>query len=323
MLHNQVVKRGIWILTLIGMLSACSHPFHSSELDPTIVYTPPDYLINDKPSAFLPLTSEEAKKPWAKELILGDAFGRELDLYRAITCYKSALILLPEDKVERRLQITYDIILSYYLGRKYNDAIITFETSQLTQVNPLFPAFNNLLLMLYDCYHQVGQCDKAQELFELIQKVSPETGADLALYETLSDGELDEVQCMISSRPDQPELQPYLDIYEISAFSPQKARVLNALLPGAGYYYVGQKKSAVTSFIINALFSYAAYQFFDRGYVAAGAITTSLELGWYLGGINGAGIEAQEYNNDLYNKMTVKLLSDQKFFPVLMFETSF
>lgn len=318
-----MIRQGLQLLILVGMLSSCSHPFHPSKIEPTIVYSPPEHLIDSHPSAFLPLTNDEIKELWAKELLLGDAFGRQLDLYRAITCYKSALILLPAERIERQLQITYDIILSYYLGQKYNDAINTFETSQLTEVNPLFPAFNNLLLILYDCYQQVGQCDKVEDLFGVIQRASPETAADLTLYDELNEGDLDEVKQLIAVHRDQEKMQTYVDIYEASAYSPQKARILNAVLPGAGYYYVGQKKSAMTSFVINALFSYAAYQFFDRGYIAAGAITTSLELGWYLGGINGAGIEAQEYNNGLYNRMAVKLLSDQKFFPVLMFETSF
>jgi hypothetical protein len=111
--------------------------------------------------------------------------------------------------------------------------------------------------------------------------------------------------------------------YEQFTKSPSKARTLNAILPGAGYAYVGQKRSAVTSFLINALFTAAAYQFFSRGYTAAGAITASLEMGWYFGGINGAGIEANEYNARIFEGVGRKMLTDHTCFPVLMFETSF
>src|SRR5262249_54042528 len=111
--------------------------------------------------------------------------------------------------------------------------------------------------------------------------------------------------------------------YPSQAKSPQTARVLNGLLPGAGYYYIGQKKAAFTSFVINALFTAAAWQFFQRGYPAAGAITTGLELGWYLGVITGAGLGAQQYNDRLYEGVARKILIHQQAFPILIWETSF
>ena len=43
-------------------------------------------------------------------------------------------------------------------------------------------------------------------------------------------------------------------IYTENWKSPTKARWLNGILPGAGYSYIGQKQTALTSFLINALF---------------------------------------------------------------------
>lgn len=79
----------------------------------------------------------------------------------------------------------------------------------------------------------------------------------------------------------------------------------------------------MTSFIINALFAAATYQLIDRGYVAAGIIVGSLEMGWYIGGINGAGLEAKEYNQSLYNTCAKEVMIRNQLFPVLMFETTF
>ncbi|MBA3721304.1 MAG: tetratricopeptide repeat protein [Parachlamydiaceae bacterium] len=309
---------------MVGLIAAFSgcQPTHRN-MEPIIVYTPPPYQIKELPSAFSPLTEEESRQDWAKELILGDAFAKELDLYRAITCYKRAIILIPSDSIERRLQLDYNIILSYYLGLKYQDAINTFEESELAYANPAFPAFNNLLIILQDCYQQTDQKDKADSLFEVIEKCSPETARDLTLFLHLKEGNIADAQEEICSHPLQENFQLSFDRYYAGAKSPSKARQLNAILPGAGYYYLGQKKSAVTSFVINALFTAAAYQFFHRGYFAAGLITTSLEAGWYLGGINGAGIEAEEYNTRLYEGVISEALVKCKMFPVLMFETAF
>lgn len=294
-----------------------------SSLEPVIVYTPPPHRISELPSAFMPLAEEETQQEWAKELVMGDVFAREWDLYRAITCYKRALILLPSEAVERRLQIDYDLILCYYLGHKYQEAINLFEASDLTQVNPLFPAFNNLLLMLYESYKQLGQEDKAASIYEVIEKCSSETAEDLSLFWLLKKGCLEEAQAVLCSHREGEAIQSELAVYSQYAKSPQRAKALNAILPGAGYYYVGQHKSALTSFLINALFTLASYQFFQRGYPAAGLITASMEVGWYMGGINGARIEAEEFNNRLYEGISKKTLADHQLFPVLMFETSF
>lgn len=305
----------------LGLALACtSCQLTKCQLEPVIVYTPPTRSA-EMPSAFAPLSDEERQQEWSKELLIGDAFAREWDLYRAITAYKRALILLPSQ--DRRLQLEYDIVLCYYLGNKYDEAIEMFENSQLIAATPAFPALNQLLLMMYDCYLHADKEEKAKPIFETIQKVSPETAADLAIYEDLTEIRLEEAQCKIDQHRAFATIQPDLDAYYSCRKSPDKARTLNAILPGAGYYYIGQKKTALTAFLINALFALTSYECFKHGYPAAGIITASLEGGWYIGGINGAGIEAQEYNNRLYECMGKKILKEHCFFPVLMFETSF
>lgn len=293
------------------------------KMEPLIFCPLPAYRLSTLPSAFSPLSPEEEFQEWAKELILGDAFARESDFYRAITCYKRALILLPPHLLARRLQLDYTLILSYYLGGKYLEALNIFSASDLSQAQPDFPAFNHLLLIVYDCYLQTHQEEQAECVLEVIQHFSPETNEDLTLYQSLKKGDIETARCLMSQHREAESMEQDFAFYDQFAKSPRKARTLNALLPGAGYYYVGQRRSALTSFIINALFTAAAYQFFHRGYPAAGAITASLEMGWYLGGINGAGVEALEFNTRLYEGVSRKILTDHTCFPILMFETSF
>lgn len=312
-------------LTVLGLavtLAGCN-PITSYKMEPNIVCPLPAYRLSCLPSAFPSLLPEEQNEGWAKELLIGDTFAKENDFYRAITCYKRALVLLPPCETARCLQIDYNLILCYYLGGKYQEAINIFEASPLSQANTDFPAFNNLLLIVYDSYYQNGQEDRAECVLEVIQKFSPESASDLSLYQSFQEGDIDNARCLMSQHRNAEEMQKDFAFYDQFAKSAKRARVLNAILPGAGYFYVGQRKSAVTSFVINALFTAAAYQFFRHGYPAAGAITASLEMGWYLGGINGAGIEATEFNTRLYEGVGKKILSDNDGFPVLMFETSF
>lgn len=312
-----------YITIIILSISVIGCQMNTNQMEPKICYTPTASIVVTHPSAFTPLTPCEEKQEWAHELILGDAFARELDLYRAITCYKRAKILIPPEAIERRLQLDYDIISCYYLGHKYQDAINTFESSDLTHANAQFPAFNNLLIMLYESYNETDQYEKANALLEIINKCSPETALDLTLFLQLKEGYLEEAEQTISLKENGQVFGEDLCDYYTFAKSPKKARFLNAILPGAGYYYVGQKNSAITSFIINTIFIAATYQFIHHGYYAAGAITGSMEIGWYLGGINGAGIEAEEYNTRLYEGVVKNTLIKNNLFPILMFETTF
>ena len=307
-----------FLLFLQGCVPSCPQ-----KMEPVIICTPSTHQISQLSSPFPPLSSEEKQQEWGKELLIGDVFAREWDLYRAITCYKRALILIPQEAIERRLQLRYDLILAYYLGNKYQEVITNFEEGELAEATPHFPAFNHLLVIVYDSYSQLQIYEKATCVMQAIQKYSPETAEDLNLYSTIKSGDLESTREVIENHRTSEDMRADLDFYEQYAKSPKIARRLNAILPGAGYYYVGQKRSALTSFLINSLFTWASYEFFHRGYIGAGCITASLEAGWYLGGINGAGIEAHEFNTRLFEGMGKKVLTTHQCFPVLMFEKSF
>ena len=269
------------------------------------------------PSAFAPLTLEERQQEWAKELMIAETFAREFDLYRAITGYKRAIILLSEANESRAQQSYYSMIFCYYLGKKYVEAIAAFESSPLTKAGPNFPAYSQLLLMMYDCYFQAKNFERAADILQKIQKFSPETASELEIYEEIVQCRPQEAEIKMAEHLNGCEMQADLGAYFAYKKSPSKARFLNAILP------VGQPRSALTSFIINSLFILASYECFKHGYPAAGLITASLETGWYFGGINGAGLEAQEFNNRLYEGVATKVLKKNYCFPFLMFETSF
>ncbi|MBT13082.1 MAG: hypothetical protein CMI02_13725 [Oceanospirillaceae bacterium] len=256
-------------------------------------------------------------------MFLGQRFARELDLYRAITCFKSALYLHPDPTGARYAELEYDIILAYFLGGKYQEVIETFECSSLVTAGPGFPAFPDLLIMLHEAYTRDGRCDRAEGIMELIQRYSPETAEDLTLQQAVVDGNVACARSLASAHPKSATILPCLDTYCCCAKSARKAQTLNAILPGAGYYYVGQRSSAMTSFLLNTLFTAAAWYFFDEGNIAAGIITTSLEAGWYFGGINGAGLAAKQYNEYLWEGCGKETLVRHRLFPVLMLEHSF
>lgn len=310
----------LFLLCLISLLGC--HP-NSHIIEPSVFYIPQQRFVENLSPAFPPLSLEELEEDWGKELYLGIAFAREMDLYRALTCFKRSLILLLNNNIQRRQQIEYNMVFCYYLGNKYQEAIETFESSSLIDVPAEFPAFEDLLIILYDSYMQIDRSEKAYGILNLLASIDTQAATHLSTEAAVLEGNMESLQLISEMDPTSETIPLFLDEYFTHAKSVSKAQLLNAVLPGAGFYYVGQKKSALTSFLINALFITAAYQFFDRGYIAAGLITTSFEMGWYFGGINGAGLAAKEYNEQLYSALGKEMMLQNRLFPVLMLQKGF
>lgn len=316
MANVNVIKTFFSLAAALLMLCSCHSK--SCVIEPSITWVLEKRTIDCMESAFPKLEADELKEDWAKELLIGQTFAKEFDLYRAITSFKRALVLLPPGHFDRKMQIEYSLVESYYLGSKFEDAYEVFEKSSLLDATPDFPAFLQLLVILYDSYFQAGLKDKAARILSIIERGNPEIARKLLQYAPITKADFTRMQ-----KIDDCDLHEFLIQYDRESLSVQKAQFLNAVLPGAGYYYVGQSKSALTSFVINALFTAAAYHFFERGDIAAGIITTSFEMGWYFGGINGAGLEAKEYNTRLYENKAKDYMIQKKIYPILLFETAF
>ncbi|MBI5346225.1 MAG: tetratricopeptide repeat protein [Chlamydiae bacterium] len=233
---------------------------------------------------------------------------------------KRAEVLIPKENLNRIQEIQYNIILSYYLGKKYSDVIATFEKSSLSNVDRSFNAFEDLLIILYESYAAVKDEEKAKQTLELLNSAFPKTEKKIELSTALQAGKIEELD---KYKSESSSVEMIQNTYSQAKKSTGKAQLFNACLPGAGYLYVGQKKTAATSFLLNALFIAAAYQFFHKGYIAAGAITSSFEVGWYFGGIYGAGQEAKFYNERIYETQTTKVMQQEKLFPAFMLKYGF
>lgn len=183
------------------------------------------------------------EQEWGKEIYIATAFGREMDLYRAITSYKRAKFLVPKNN-PRLFQIDYGIVECYYLGQKNQEAVEAFEASSLTNAtSSSFPAFRELLLILYDAYGKVGQIEKAEQILMVIEKFDEGVATDLKLYQAFNEGNLVDIAALSCERPNNEACATFLSDFWANAKSVKKAQMLNAVLPGAGYYYVGQKKA--------------------------------------------------------------------------------
>ncbi len=291
-------------------------------IDPRISHQLQDEHFEHLQSAFPPLSKEEKSMDWGKEYMIGKAFADELDLYRAVSTFKRAKVLVETDK-ERKLEIQYDILFCYFLAKRYDEVIDSFEKSDLAHVDKSFFAYHDLLLILYESYREMDDLEKQAKVLELMEKSFPATNEELKVSRAIREGDLAMVDHFASGFQDTSYLDNLMDCYSLNKKSVGTAQLLNALVPGAGYLYIGQRKSALTAFLLNGLFIAAATQFFLHKHFAAGLITTGFEAGWYFGGIYGAGQEAKYYNERLYEKAASTVLNEHKLFPVLMLDHAF
>lgn len=315
------MKSKLLLILMVGLLSSCYRV--SDKLEPQVNYAVQDRYLKQLQPAFPPLTSEEKKEAWGKEYLLGQRFAQDLDFYRAITTFKRAEYLLPDDETERLLEIQYQMLLCYYLGKRYEDAIQAYNHSKLYTTTIVFPAYHDMLIILYECYVETEDEAKAEHTLRTIRRYYPETAKKLELATVMIEGNLYAIERESQQDPSKAYLSEILTEYDAKKKSVKKAQTLNMILPGAGYLYVGQKQSAITAFLLNGLFIAAAVHFFNKGEIAASVITTSFEAGWYFGGIYGAGESAKLYNERVYEDLAYPTLNRNGLFPVLMLKYGF
>lgn len=285
-------------LFTMGMLSSCYRgPKH---IEPTVHCPITERQLSRLGSAFEPLSTDELQKDWGREYFVGVHFSKELDFYRAITSFKRAALLASVDKSPRQTQIEYSICLAYFLAGKYRDVAKTFEMGSLSHsVNEKFPAFHDLLVILHESYLKLGEKERAHDALRYLEKSAPKAAYKVALFDALGSADFKVLDIKAAKGPFSKDISSFQKTYHERAKSLRKASLLS-LFPGAGYLYVGQTRSAITSFLINSLFIAGAWTCFTHRNFAAGMILTGFETGWYFGGIYGATQAAKRYNEELY-----------------------
>ena len=85
------------LVFLALLLMACYRV--PDRLDPRISYPVQDHYFANLTSAFSPLSPEDQRSDWGKEYTIARAFAEDLDLYRSVSTFKRAEILLPDGEI--------------------------------------------------------------------------------------------------------------------------------------------------------------------------------------------------------------------------------
>lgn len=298
------LKSLLTIVTSALLFTSCNYV--PKKMTPELSYAVSDRHLKNLPSPFSPLTEEEKQTPWGIEYQIGKGFAKKLDLYRAITAFERSEILAPENH-PRKLETDYQILLSYYLGKRYREIEKLMAESPLAQADATFPPFLDLLVILFDTKMHLDQEEKACQILELIGTRDEPTYRALLLGSHLREANLEKIREYGLSG---------LELYDEMKKSPKLAGILSAMLPGSGYFYVGQLQTAITGLLLNALFIFAIIAFFKRRLIALGILFLSFEIGWYGGGIYGASGQAVYYNQRVFEEVVTPIMNKNGYFPI-------
>lgn len=264
--------------------------------------------------------------------------------------------------LHRKHEVQYLTLLCYSIGKRYDELLHFFENSSLMFIDSTFPVYHDLLVILKEAYEKKENLLKMKAIDKLLTLNYPKTAYHLSIGKALVDGDIPMLTTLLEeptiakaptpqsneihliNQTDSPfkhhfinltsfdlkrvedenhSIEEKIHLYQKTKKSVLAAEVLNALLPGAGYFYVGQKQSAFTAFAINSLFIGTAAYFFKEKNIPAALLTLSFESGWYFGGILGAGEAAKTYNERLYEHHANPVMEEQRLFPILQLQYGF
>jgi tetratricopeptide (TPR) repeat protein len=263
---------------------------------------------------FEKLNEKELQTDWAKEYQLGIGFAAQSEYGEAIHSFKRALLLCKEDK-SRSKEIEYGIVLTHYLNKDFSAAIHFFESHSLLYVDQNFTAYHDLMIVLFHSYEMTQSYKKSDLILERIAELSEAESREMKLTRAVLRKDFNSVDELSNNSQHKDLIQGLTSSFLKNKKSEKVAKWLNVFVPGLGYYYLGQTKSAVTSFVLNAVLIFGTVQLFLNQYYGLGSLTALLEIGWYSGGVFGAGHSASIYNEALYTSYAEKIFYQESLSP--------
>jgi len=241
-----------------------------------------------------------------KQIQFADHYFYAEEYFRAIGEYKRFIYFFPDD--HRRELALYKIGLSYFNGKKFQEAIDTFN-----ELLAEFPATNfrtKVRFRISECFIKLKDYLKTIGSLNDIAFTAENTDiADQAYYKRgwiyLEMSRLEEAEnsFRLISKKNRDKYRLATLSHEMSKKKDLKTKSstaagIFAIIPGAGHFYCGRYKDATLAFILNTAMIYAAYEAFDNNLDALGGIITFFELGFYSGNIYSAVNCAHKYNSN-------------------------
>jgi len=241
----------------------------------------------------------------AKEISsFADALFEDKDYYRAVTEYKRLIFHFPGSPLSKAARLK--IGLAYLEGGKYQPAMTAFQ--EVTSLYPDEPIYWEALFYLGETFYRMGDYENGLGSFALVEKKGLTKGLKeraaikkgWSFVRMRKWGLASETFRGLAGTGNGIILGKLSDKVKEGSGIPRKspglAGVMSAILPGAGQLYIGRKKDAAVSFLLNGAFILGAIEAFRKEENAIGAILVFFEAGWYTGNVYSAVSGAHKFN---------------------------
>ena len=259
------------------------------------------------------------------QIKLGNAFIEQGEYYRAITEFKRLLILFPDSPWADHAALAVGIC--YFKGGEYANAIKSLESFRATfPDSPLLPKsayFEGLSLW------KAFRYDSAESRFALVAEEGPQSEYGSLALVTLSLVSFDQGRPQVAAEYLRAFLKEHgthtyaervrsaltlIDQYaSLPHKSPALAATLSAILPGAGYVYVGHQGDGLMAFLVNLLFAAGSAAGFQAENMALGVIVGGVGVPFYLGNVWGSANAAKKRNKDAQEQLRARIVQELDF----------
>lgn len=251
------------------------------------------------------LYASELDDAFKREFFLGEKLLERKEPLLALESFKKAKALCSSQDLEALKSIDQALIETYFSLGDHRKVIQTFEHSPLALCES--KSHVKLLTKLYKSYETQKEYQKADELLKELQKLDTSKVHPFLISQAFTRGHWSMATHWMEQHPQFQHLKEGLEEYHKAWKSKQLAKWLSILMPGMGYWYANQPKSGLTSFFINGLLITASMQCFMARLYTLGILTSTFEMGWYLGGVFGAIKAVERHNHQLFAQLEAKL----------------
>lgn len=235
------------------------------------------------------------------EYASGKSFLNDKLFYPTITCFKKAELLATT--AQEKSQAHYGLIFTYFIAKKWDQLKKLYTSGIVEQLDKSAPYFQDAILMFYIALKEENMPFVSQNLKNWLY-CNQELKTKLELYDAIS-----QANFSVAS------FNEHFKIYKANEKSQTLSGMLNLVLPGSGYLYIGQKQTALTCFCLISLLLFSFYYAVKNRHFAQSILIFSLFSGFYFGSIVGAKLGAITWNQSLYNAIFDPVLKDNQLYP--------
>ena len=161
---------------------------------------------------------------------------------------------------------------------------------------------SHLAEILADCHVRSNQFENASRIYQTLIDSSDQfihtPYSRKLVFTNTAVGKYERATAILQQEfVSEKEIIKQIDRVETAHFiNPVNACILS-IIPGLGYFYSKQPKTALTAFLFNGMTIYATYDLLKRGQYGMGVLMTAMSMSFYIGNIYGSGRSAKKYNS--------------------------